>query len=264
MPENNRRYTDSLNDQDPVRDALGALKRRLTEGKVLTPRKIDSEKFNTQIEDASGEFALRAVSVAEVPVAAEARLVVKSRELQETAEAALARYKGQYDKLSGEIKSRCAWEELLSRLTAKGSHYLYLAMVMQDRGELVFIDKDGNPVFRDGGVEPELKGLNYGEARQVLYGIHYEEGTPHFGYEMPDSEEEIRAIEEITKRPFVASDSREEWRESWMESKKNPSLVRVAHFSPRAGNVNFCDNHLPNSGIHGCGVVRLLRVKKMA
>lgn len=188
----------------------------------------------------------------------------KAAEAAESTEAALVRYKGQYDALPGEVKSRCTWEELSSRLSAKEGHYLKLAMAMQDKGKLVFIDKGGNPIFRDGGVEPVMKGMNYNDAREALYGKDYEEGTPHFGYEMPDGVDEIRAIEKFTKKPFVASDNGKEWRSTWMESKKNPSFARDAVFIPDNGCVGVCVGNFPNSEGPRRGVVRLLRVKKMA
>lgn len=197
-----------------------------------------------------------------VVVSGPAAGAVEVAEPQETAEAAaLLRYKGQYDKLSNEVQSRCTWEELSSRLNAKDSHYLNLAIAMQDRGELVHVDKDGNPVFRDGGVEPVMTGMNYNKAREALYGKDYKEGTVHHGYEMPNSEKEIREIEKFTKRPFVASDNRKEWRSSWMESGKNPSFARNADFRPSDGNVNVYGVYNPSYGNSNRGVVRLLRVK---
>lgn len=172
-------------------------------------------------------------------------------------------YKTQYEALPGEIKSRCAWEELSGRLLANEFHYLKLAKAMQNRGELVFIDKKGNPVFRDGGVEPVMTGMSYNKTREELYGKDYQEGTPHYGYEMPDSKKELRAIEQITGRPFVASNNKKEWRATHMESGKNPSFARDANFYPNYGNVRLYDDRNPAFEDPRLGVVRLLRVKKM-
>lgn len=134
---------------------------------------------------------------------------------------------------------------------------------MQDGGELVFIDKKGNPVFRDGGVEPVMTGTSYNRTREELYGKDYQEGAPHYGYEMPDNKEELRAIEKITSRPFVASNNKQEWRATHMESGKNPSFARNAFFYPNPGDVNIYDANIPYFEDPRRGVVRLLRVKKM-
>lgn len=65
MPENNRRYTDKGMEPDQVQDTLGALKRKLEEGETFIPRATDEKKLKTQIEAASKEFELKAVSVVE-------------------------------------------------------------------------------------------------------------------------------------------------------------------------------------------------------
>lgn len=48
---------------------------------------------------------------------------------------------------------------------------------------------------------------------------------------MPDNKNEMKEIEKITGRLFIASDDREEHRTTWMESGKNPLLIRYAHFN---------------------------------
>lgn len=183
---------------------------------------------------------------------------------ESAAEAALLRYKAQYEDLPQEVQSRCTQEELSSRLNAKDGHYLKLAMNMQDKGKLVFIDKDGNPIFRDGGTEPVMKGMDYHDARRALYGKDYKEGTPHFGYEMPDSVAEIREIEKFTKKPFVVSDNGKEWRSTWMESRKDTSFAREAAFNSVVEIVvDIHSDRMPYDVNPNRGVVRLLRVKKM-
>jgi len=260
-----------------VGDAFGALERKENEGGKFEFRSTDSDLFKEHVEAAAGKFALRANEVLEPQVgdrnatsgepknpAVVPEPATESQETaQESIEAALARYKSQYENLRQEVRSRCTWEELSSRLNAKEGHYLKLAMDQQDGGELVYVDKDGNPVFRDGGVEPVMKGMNYNDTREALYGKDYKEGTIHHGYEMPDSEEEMREIEKATEKPFVASDNGIEWRSSWMESKKNPSSVRLAVFVPGDGRVFVYGGGLPLRDPDR-GVVRLLRVKKMA
>ncbi|MBI2453124.1 hypothetical protein HYV56_00300 [Candidatus Peregrinibacteria bacterium] len=171
-------------------------------------------------------------------------------------------YKVQYDKLPDNVKSRCTWEELSIRLLAQKGYYLNLAKDLQDGGEFVFIDKEGNPVFRDGGVEPVFKGKSYNEIKKILYGDDNQESGPHYGYEMPNDVKELREIEVITKRPFVASDNRQKWRATYMESGKNPFLSRVARFNPDNGNVYVYDADYPYSEDSGRGLVRLLRVQK--
>ncbi|MFA4890765.1 MAG: hypothetical protein WC604_00180 [Candidatus Gracilibacteria bacterium] len=237
----------------PFRAEDGEDARRET---LLAMAGLINEKYGKALGPATGQEPGNS-AIATEPAA-------ESQEASENPEAALARYEGQYDQLPGEIRSRCTWEELSSRLAAKESHYLTLATAMQDKGELVYVDEDGNPVFRDGGVEPVMKGMNYNKTREILYGKDYKEGTVHHGYEMPDSVEELRKIEELTGKPFVASDNRKEWRSSWMESKKNASFARYAYFLPYDGSVDLYVVNVPSDEAPRRGVVRLLRVKKMA
>lgn len=239
----------------------------------LTP-KTDAERlFAEQLGKAGGirpEFARELLDGQRAETHGAAQAVVAEADVEPVAEsqktpeaATLARYKSQYDKLPKEVRPRCSWEELSSRLLANESHYLKLAMAMQDGGELVWIDSNGNPILRDGGVEPVMKGMSYGKTRRILYGKDYKEGTAHFGYEMPDSEEEIRAIERITGRRFVESGDQEELRATWMESGKTPQTARFAYYTPHRSEVNFSVGD-PDHVVPDRGVVRLLRVKKMA
>lgn len=224
---------------------------------LLTMTGIINKRYGEALKPQEGTQDV-ASEEPESPTANQA--AVEPVESQETAEAALARYEDQYDKFPGEVQSRCSWEELSARLAAKESHYLKLATAMQDGGELVYVDEEGNPVFRDGGLEPVMKGMDYNEARTVLYGEDYKEGTPHFGYEMPNRNTgEITAIEKTTKKPFIAINDGER-KSMWIESGKNPYHAYFVDYGIQAP---WCNRTCLPCKSPNRGVVRLLRVKKM-
>ncbi|MDA1060180.1 MAG: hypothetical protein O3B47_00100 [bacterium] len=240
----------------------------------LNPEQSEDEIFETdvaslnalreQLEIGANDTGKIALLIRREQDEARAKLVDAVVKLAETPEIP-QQFKAQYDNLPDQIKVRCTWKELSYRLVEQGdAHYLKLATDMEEGGELVYIDEEGNPVFREGGVEPVLKGKSYNQTREILYGKDYEEGTPHYGYEMPNSNEELRQIEEITGRSFVASNNRDEYRATHMESGKKPSFSRRARFGPNSGNVSFYGAYDPNLESPKLGLVRLLRVKKMA
>jgi hypothetical protein len=183
-----------------------------------------------------------------------------------TPEELIVAYEAQYSRLPDDIRSRCTFDEFKSRLTANENHYLELAVGLRSGGELVYIDEEGNPVLREGGLEPVLKGLSYNETRETLYGKEYEEGNPHYGYAMPNSVNEIKAIERITRNPFIASENGREWRETHMEKRgENSEHSWRAVWNPSHLQVYFSDYRPPwHKDPTMLGVVRMLRVKKMA
>jgi|WetSurMetagenome_2_1015567.scaffolds.fasta_scaffold41977_3 hypothetical protein len=198
----------------------------------------------------------------------------KSELTPEQLEERVDAYKSQYGKLDADSKSRCSWEELRNRMTAKNGYYLRLAEALYGNGVLFGIDKEGNPLFADGGEEPIMTGMNYMNTRnRVLYKhkgseMIRENGKPVFtGYEMfpysgeYDKSPEIKMFEAATGKPFVKSPDGDEWRGLWLESGENPDLPRDADFDPSNGDVyvNF-DNPLSYNPL--LGVRRLLRVKK--
>jgi hypothetical protein len=185
---------------------------------------------------------------------------------ERTLEQLIAAYKKQYDSLPDDIRSRCTFEELEQRLRANENHYLELARGLRGGGEVAFIDEEGTPVLREGGVEPVLMGVTYNRTREILYGEDYEEGTAHYGYEMPNSEGEVREIARATGRPFVADENRRGWIMAYVESGKNPKQFYYANFRAheQSNHIIFCNNGYPDHEYSNGGVVRLLRVKKMA
>ncbi len=174
-------------------------------------------------------------------------------------------YQAQYAKLPDDVKLRCTWEELKTRLLAFGRHYLLQARNLRNGGNLVYIDEKGNPVFRNDGLTPILIGKNYNIIRKMLYGENYQEGAEHYGYEMPNSIEELRKIEEITGNPFVESEDRKAIVGTFMESGGGPfprRFYRIAFIDPRTRKVDITTNN-PYCKYIGVGVTPMLRVKKM-
>lgn len=275
---NDRRWTDSSTAEIVKAERLAEDGRRLRVSAISSHTPIDEIPLGRENEteedrrlvmdcarqEAARVFGLQIVETPTAEVDADAPQGVTVEQANETTPEIPQQFKAQYDKLPDEVKARCSWEELSGRLLAKEAHYLKLAMALQDGGELVYIDEQGNPVFRDGGVEPVLKGKSYNKTREILYGADYEEGTSHYGYEMPDSNEELCAIERITGRPFITSKNRDEYRATHMESGENPSRSRYARFRPRGGDVRVFGDFFPYDVYPWLGLVRLLRVKKMA
>ena len=173
---------------------------------------------------------------------------------------ALVKYEAQYDTLPDEVKSRCTLETLESRLLANDGEYLKFAMGLQNGGDLVHIDPKGNPVLRDGGTEPVMKGMSYLKAFDAIYGEDYKEGVPRHGYEMADDVEEIRAIEAYTGKPFVADEKGEEYRETHLFTGKNPSESSYAGTIPGRQKAAIYSDSSPEAKVEHRGVVRLLRV----
>lgn len=147
-------------------------------------------------------------------------------------------------------------------------YYLRLAEDMHKRGVLFGVDAKGNPLFADGGEEPIMTDMNYGDTRRAVYSKD-KEGKDPTGYEMfPYSGEhgkspEIQMFEGFTGKPFVKSPHGDAWRASWLESDNNPSRPRCIGFVPhlefeRAG--VYID--VPHKVSSARGVRRLLRVKK--
>ncbi|MFH1284771.1 MAG: hypothetical protein ABIH78_04270 [Candidatus Peregrinibacteria bacterium] len=186
-------------------------------------------------------------------------------------------YKAQYDALPADIQSLCPWEELSARLLAQEGHYLQLTKSMPNGGELAYIDEEGNPVFRNGGLEPVMMGESYDEVMKALNLA---------GYEMPTrkdvraiesmspetAEDEIRreVIERITGRtigkipgkPFVASDDEKTFRASFVKTDEKPDFPWRVVYVPSNGNETSIERGFA-AGNFWTGVVPLLIVRKM-
>lgn len=220
--------------------------------------------------------------VLETPVAAEAAegsgraKEEKPREL--TPEMAV--YKQQYDSLPDVIKARSSWEAITERLMENNSEKLRLTQTMQGGGQLVGIDAGGKALFKDKGVEPVMYGFDekgrllqiynrdpkqmkqvqkwadYSEIRgQILkggYELFADDGHYNFS-------EEMQQVTDHTGEPFVASENREDWRVSWLESGDKPGSARGAGFDPVGGKVRVDAGH-PELRGGRYGAARLLRV----
>jgi hypothetical protein len=183
----------------------------------------------------------------------------------------------EYNGLPEKLRRRCSWAELVKRLNDKDGHYLKLVHKMCDFdpvtcahgpvGELVFIDKDGNPVFKSRGVEPIRKEVGFMPIfKWFLESSH--PGDRGSGLEFPYDEKEIREIEEVTGKPFVASKSGGELRASYMRLGRYDSgdVVRLAMYCPDKRRVYMSKVEIPGleEGYESFGVVPLLRVRKFA
>ena len=150
----------------------------------------------------------------------------------------LLRYADQYHLMSEEDKARITWQEIKERLEANEGRYLKLAEAMERGGTLFGVDKAGNPLIADAGNEPIMKGMNYWDTREAVYGKAGEET----GYEMfrlnPDDcyeSEEILAYEKVTGKPFVfcpETDNQgkkipeeKRWRSSWLDNGTDPQAL---------------------------------------
>lgn len=186
----------------------------------------------------------------------------------------LRKYKTQYHRLSENIKSRCSWDEIKTRLTANDNFYLKLAAGLDKKGILFGIDTEGNPLFADGGDQPVLMYKTYFATRKAVYFVRKSKKLVKTGYEMFPYERsdiqgggpfikspEIEMYENYTKKPFITSPKGNEWRCSWLESGEKPSWAGDAIFNPASGQVKIFDE-APTMAGPSRGVRRLLRVKK--
>jgi len=180
----------------------------------------------------------------------------------------IARFKEQYEMWKPEHKANCQWQEVESRLLANDGHFLKLAEAMHQGGILFGVDKAGNPLIADGGVEPIMAGMNYADTRRAVMFKEIEGGQAPTGYELfPYSDNyqksaEISAFEDFTKEPFIRSENKKEYRSSWLESGEDPDWPRGAFFSPGSGLVYEDDDVSTALSDPRLGVRRLLRVKK--
>jgi len=178
----------------------------------------------------------------------------------------MASFKAQYESLKPEYKAGCTWQEVETRLAANDGRYLKLAEAMEQGGVLFGVDKDGNPLIADGGVEPILKGMNYPDTRKAVMFTEVKGKQVATGYEMfpysgdYNKSDEILAFEDSQNEPFVRSENKEEWRGSWLESGEKPGWPWLVYFLPGNGDADVGGDRPQYSG-PGLGVRRLLRVK---
>ncbi len=182
--------------------------------------------------------------------------------------AGLARFKAQYEGLEPEYRFGCAWSEVETRLLANDGHYLRLAEAMEKGGVLFKVDKVGNPLIADGGVEPIMTGMNYADTRKAVMFAEKEGRQVPTGYELfPNSggyekDSEILVFKRATNEHFIRSGNKKEFRGSWLESGENPDRPWCAFFDPDYGYVRV-DYGNPRISGSTLGVRRLLRVKKV-
>ena len=181
-------------------------------------------------------------------------------------------YQAHYLCWSPHLQSKCAWEEIQSRLLANNGHYLSLAEGLEN--EVLFgVDHAGNPLFADGGDQPLMEGMNYNHTRQEVVLTGYEMfpvGEELIVSDMLDftyygnyhKSSEIKQFEAFARKPFVLPEEGESWSSSWLESGERPFGACAANFSTRDGQVLIGVEAHPNDGSHRRGVRRLLRVKK--
>jgi hypothetical protein len=191
----------------------------------------------------------------------------------------LGDYVQQYDRLSQEIKRRCDWKTISTRLLKNGGKKLRKAKAMQGGGELVGIDVKGRAMFKDKGVEPVMYGFDKEDrltricdrdpeqmAKVTLWANYFEirkqvraDGYELFGYDVEHGlTDEMEQVQIHTKEPFVASKYRKEHRASWLESGARPGYdTHYASFFEGSVCVYNC---LPKERSVEYGVVRLLRV----
>jgi len=179
----------------------------------------------------------------------------------------IARFKAQYEGLEPEYKADCSWHEVESRLLANDSHFLKLVEAMNQGGVFFGVDKDGNPLIADGGVEPIMTGMNYADTREAVMFKKIEGKQAPTGYELfPYSgdykkSDEMLAFEKSTNEPFIRSGNKKEWRGSWLESGEKSVRPRLADFGPVRGRA-YVDYGSPRNSYPLLGARRLLRVKK--
>lgn len=171
-------------------------------------------------------------------------------------------YRSQYERWNANLKGRCPWQKIKSRLLANEGRYLILAEGMNEGGVLFGLDKENNPLFADGGDEPIMKGVNYFDTRDRVrnkFDDHGEmikvgEKPVSTGYEM-FSADEVSMFEEFTGKPFVTSCS------LWLESGEDPGGIHSISYNV---DVDECEiwSTIPQSTISNRGVRRLLRVKE--
>lgn len=185
----------------------------------------------------------------------------------------LKRFAGQYGYLEEEDTARCPWDKVRRRLLNNNGRYLVLVEEMNLGGILFSVDKQGNPLFADDDKEPIMTNMNYADTRKAVYLKNQKgnwEANNMSGYEMfpyaggedgYDKSPEILAFEKFTRRPFVVSSTRKEWRSSWLESGASPRWPRYVSFSPK-DNCAVVRDGLPGACDSTRGVRRLLRVKE--
>ena len=189
----------------------------------------------------------------------------------------LARYAAQYQRMSEEDKGRMTWQEIKERLEANESRYLNLAKAMEQGGVLFGVDRAGNPLIADAGDEPIMKGMNYWNTREAVYGKAGEEtGYEMFKVTIGDYEktEEICAYEKATGKPFVFCPEtdkegkkipeKKRWKSSWLDNRPNVdktlSKTLTLCFNPHSGKTCMFNDDSSMEDVNRRGVRRLLRV----
>ncbi|MBI5412666.1 hypothetical protein HZA43_05925 [Candidatus Peregrinibacteria bacterium] len=191
----------------------------------------------------------------------------------------LATYKQQYAALPDAHKNGFTWEQVVTRLSANPDR-LAKAMAMQGGGHLYYVERTGEVNFKDKGLEPVIYGWDKAEGekgRQLvqIYGHDPEQmaevkqwaNSPEIearvaadGYELFEddgnyhfSDDMKRAAAVNDGQLFVASQGRNEWRDSLLKN------ARFAFFHPYAGRVCVDVDRLAYR-IDRRGAVRRLRV----
>ena len=186
----------------------------------------------------------------------------KGRAERVAEETPLVLYKTHYERWPVKAKKLCEWNEVEKRLLAQDGYYLRLAGAMNKGGVLFGVDKEGNPLVADGGLDPVMKGKNWYETRDEIEMKSKE-------YEMfPCKElkkgEEMVAFESFTGEPFVKSHKRRS--ASWIGGYYKMialglTFVGRAQFDPKTGRVELFESW-PDSSEPDRGVRRLLRLRK--
>ncbi|MFH0820766.1 MAG: hypothetical protein V1908_03250 [Candidatus Peregrinibacteria bacterium] len=194
--------------------------------------------------------------------------------------AALKRYQHEYESLPQDAKGRLTWEAVSEKLLANESAKLKKARAMQGSGHLFHITESGDVLVKDRGVEPVMYGWDkpereegrqlvqiYGRVPDLMATIKQWADATEIsarvtadGYELFEDDGEYGFSEEMKRAAavnenglFVASQNRNEWRDTVLKN------ARFARFRPVAGYV-FVDGVAPGNRSGTRGAVRLLRV----
>jgi len=246
---------------------------------ALLEEAMGKNKLDLFIKKGPTEF-IGAEARPKVKEALEAPVAAETSE-SENLSPELAIYKQEYDRMFDDAKERCAWKTVAERLFANNGEKLKLAQSMQGGGELFGIDSEGRALFKDKGVEPVMYGFDKDgkllqiydrdqeQMKQVQKWADYfeiREQVLKDGYELFADDncygvysDEMRQATEHTRKPFVASRDRDDWRASWLESGDRSVYARRVYYSPYDGDVHIDVDSPEDRGVH-YGAVRLLRV----
>ena len=140
-----------------------------------------------------------------------------------------------------------------------------LACDMVEGGLLFGVDKEGNPLFADGGLEPIICGLNYDDTLNAVMFMKRNGKEMSTGYEMfpysglYEKSDEILAFEAATGEPFIRSEDGKKSKGSWLAAQE--VVGRRIEFDPEVGGATLGDG-VKRDKSPRIGVRRLLRVKK--